>query len=129
VRSLAKRPSAEDGEPNLAWRPRPHTQGVDFFFGNRAHALKFIDFVGGAVPIRHRADKQLVSHNEHAATYNYKYTFSVEIVPVCKVHSPPLHAPRCTVLAVSGARHTGVTELTVYSELCVMHGGTLSYMK
>ena len=61
---------------------------MDFFFGNRAHALKFIDFVGGAVPIRHRADKQLVSHNEHAATYNYKYTFSVEIVPVCKVLAP-----------------------------------------
>lgn len=39
----------------------------------------------GCVPCRFRADKQLVSHDIHTSTYNYKYTFSVEIVPVCKV--------------------------------------------
>ena len=36
---------------------------------------------------RYRGDKQLVSHNIHSATYNYKYTFSVEIVPICKVRT------------------------------------------
>lgn len=41
--------------------------------------------VQGAVPARFRADKQLVSHDIHTSTYNYKYTFSVEIAPVCKV--------------------------------------------
>ena len=60
-------------------------QGVDFFFSNRAHALKFINFVQNVVPMRYRSDKQLVSHNEHSSTYNYKYTFSVEIVPICRV--------------------------------------------
>ena len=60
-------------------------QGIDFFFGKRAHATKFIDFLSGVVPIRYRHDKQLVSHNEQNASYNYKYTFSVEIVPICKV--------------------------------------------
>ncbi len=60
-------------------------QGVDFFFNNRAHALKFISFVQSVVPAKYRSDKQLVSHNEHTATYNYKYTFSVEIVPICRV--------------------------------------------
>lgn len=59
-------------------------EGVDFFFSNRAHALKFIDFLQSVVPIRFRHDKQLVSHNIHESTYNYKYTFSVEIVPICK---------------------------------------------
>jgi hypothetical protein len=39
----------------------------------------------GVVPARFRADKQLVSHDIHTSTYNYKYTFSVEIAPVCKV--------------------------------------------
>lgn len=38
----------------------------------------------GVVPVRFRADKQLVSHDIHTSTYNYKFTFSVEIVPVCK---------------------------------------------
>ncbi len=58
---------------------------MDFFFNNRAHALKFISFVQSVVPAKYRSDKQLVSHNEHSATYNYKYTFSVEIVPICRV--------------------------------------------
>ncbi|GAX83461.1 hypothetical protein CEUSTIGMA_g10886.t1 [Chlamydomonas eustigma] len=59
-------------------------EGVDFFFATRAHALKFVDFLQGCVPIRFRTDKQLVSHDTHNNTYNYKYTFSVEIVAVCK---------------------------------------------
>jgi nonsense-mediated mRNA decay protein 3 len=37
------------------------------------------------VPARFRHDKQLVSHDTHTSQYNYKYTFSVEIAPVCKV--------------------------------------------
>jgi nonsense-mediated mRNA decay protein 3 len=60
-------------------------EGLDFFFGSRAHALKLVDFLQSVVPIRFRADKQLVSHDTHNNTYNYKYTFSVEIAPVCKV--------------------------------------------
>ena len=60
-------------------------QGVDFFFSKRSHAQRFLDFLHGVVPLRYRTDKQLVSHNEQNATYNYKYTFSVEIVPICKV--------------------------------------------
>ena len=63
----------------------PLPAGVDFFFGSRAHACKFVDFLQTCVPIRFRTDKQLVSHDTHNNTYNYKYTFSVEIIPVCKV--------------------------------------------
>lgn len=59
-------------------------EGVDFYFGNRAHANKFVDFLQSVVPIRHRSDKQLVSHDIHTSNYNYKYTFSVELAPVCK---------------------------------------------
>lgn len=61
------------------------SQGIDFFFAKRSHAIKFVDFLNSVVPIRYRNDKQLVSHNEQNASYNYKYTFSVEIVPICKV--------------------------------------------
>ena len=60
-------------------------QGVDFYFSKRSHGQRFLDFLQGVVPMRYRTDKQLVSHNEQNATYNYKYTFSVEIVPICKV--------------------------------------------
>ena len=61
-------------------------QGVDFFFSNRAHATKFVDFLSNVVPVRYRNDKQLVSHNTHTSTYNYKYTYSVEIAPICRVY-------------------------------------------
>ncbi|KAG2439772.1 hypothetical protein HYH02_010649 [Chlamydomonas schloesseri] len=67
-------------------------EGIDFFYANRSHAQKFIDFLQSVVPIRFRADKQLVSHDTHNNTYNYKFTFSVEIVPLCKddlVFLPP----------------------------------------
>lgn len=36
------------------------------------------------VPAKFRHDKQLVSHDAHSASYNYRYTFSVEIAPICK---------------------------------------------
>ncbi len=62
-------------------------QGVDFYFSSKSHALKFVDFLQTVVPVRFRQDKQLVSHNEHSSTYNYKFTFSVEIVPICKVRN------------------------------------------
>ncbi|XP_031504190.1 uncharacterized protein LOC116266871 [Nymphaea colorata] len=59
-------------------------EGIDFFFGNRSHAVKFVEFVGSVVPIRSRHDKQLVSHDPKSNNYNYKYTFSVEISPICR---------------------------------------------
>ncbi|KAL9669079.1 hypothetical protein QQ045_006620 [Rhodiola kirilowii] len=59
-------------------------QGVDFFFANRSHAMKFVEFLGKVTPIKSRHDKQLVSHDRKSNTYNYKYTFSVEISPICR---------------------------------------------
>lgn len=38
-------------------------------------------------PSRSKASQRLISHDIHSNTYNYKSTFSVEIVPVCKVQS------------------------------------------
>lgn len=35
--------------------------------------------------IRSQNSKRLISHDVHSGTYNYKYTFSVDVVPVCKV--------------------------------------------
>lgn len=59
-------------------------QGIDFYFGNRQHGVKLVDFLQAVVPCKFKTAKQLVSHNIHTSNYNYKYTFSVEIVPTCK---------------------------------------------
>ena len=58
--------------------------GLDFYYGSRSHGLKMVDFLQNVVPVRARHDKQLVSHNANDNTYNYQYTFMVEIVPICK---------------------------------------------
>ena len=63
---------------------RKKADGLDFYFSHRSHSLKFVDFLGSVVPIRHRADRQLVSQDFSDNTFRYKYTFFTELVPVCK---------------------------------------------
>ena len=58
--------------------------GLDFFYSSRSHALKMVEFLAGVVPIRSKASEQLLSADTHSNTANFKYTYSVEIVPVCK---------------------------------------------
>ncbi|EPS64130.1 hypothetical protein M569_10648, partial [Genlisea aurea] len=67
-----------------AIRIKQMDHGVDFFFGHRSHAMKFVEFLNKVAPIRYRNDQQLVSHDSKSNTYNYKYTFSVEISPICR---------------------------------------------
>lgn len=76
-------------------------QGLNFYFANRSHALRLVDFLSSVAPCKHRDDKQLVSHDTHSNTYNYKYTFSLEIVPVCKVGGRCLGAWSIGVLLLS----------------------------
>ncbi|OWA50284.1 60S ribosomal export protein NMD3 [Hypsibius exemplaris] len=58
--------------------------GVDFFFPGRSDARKFLDFLVGIVPCRFKTSEQLLSHDANNNVFNYKYTFSVEIVPINK---------------------------------------------
>ncbi|XP_070031512.1 uncharacterized protein [Nicotiana tomentosiformis] len=69
---------------NRAIKIQQLVQGIDFFFAHRSHALKFVDFVSRVVPVRSRNDNQLVSHDHKSNNFNYKYTFSVEISPICR---------------------------------------------
>ncbi|CAI5529487.1 unnamed protein product [Closterium sp. Naga37s-1] len=77
--------------------------GIDFYYANRSHAQKFVDFVSAVVPAQHRSDKQLVSHDIHTASYNYKYTFSIHFLggklPQCagKTRSASFQRPRMRV--------------------------------
>lgn len=66
-----------------AVRIKQMNQGIDLFFSNQSNAIKIVDFVKGQVPVRISQDKQLVSHDTKSNNYNYRYTFSVEIIPIC----------------------------------------------
>eukprot|EP00727_Mastigamoeba_balamuthi_P005226 m51a1_g14701 putative 60s ribosomal export protein (574) ;mRNA; f:125153-127047 len=58
--------------------------GLDFYFGNASHARRFVDFVSSVCPIRSRNSKKLISHDLQSNVFGYKYTWFVEIVPVCR---------------------------------------------
>ncbi|XP_054103306.1 60S ribosomal export protein NMD3 isoform X3 [Callithrix jacchus] len=58
--------------------------GLDFYYSSKQHAQKMVEFLQCTVPCRYKASQRLISQDIHSNTYNYKSTFSVEIVPVCK---------------------------------------------
>lgn len=59
-------------------------EGVDFFFKNKSHGYAFSDFMQSILPVKVKQAKQLVSHDQWSNLYNYKFTFMIEIAPVCK---------------------------------------------
>lgn len=59
-------------------------EGIDFYFKNKSHANTFSDFIHSVLPAKIKPSKQLVSHDQWSNIYNYKYTFMIEIAPVCK---------------------------------------------
>lgn len=63
---------------------KQHPDGIDFYFLHRSHALKFISFLNSVVSVRHKQSDHLVTHDPRSNVYKYKYTFSVEIAPVCR---------------------------------------------
>ncbi|KAL0220694.1 hypothetical protein RCL1_000548 [Eukaryota sp. TZLM3-RCL] len=58
--------------------------GVDFYFNSRSHAQRFVDWLCSVVPAKYNTSKKLISHDIRNNTYHNKYSFSVEIAPVCK---------------------------------------------
>ena len=63
--------------PSLQWP-------INFFFASKHDAHRFVKFLESVVPIKWHESKRLISQDFNNNTYNYKYTYSTEIVPVCK---------------------------------------------
>lgn len=59
-------------------------EGIDFYYQNESQARKLVDFFNTVLPIRYQHSKKLISHDIHSNTYNYKFSYSVEIVPLSK---------------------------------------------
>jgi len=55
-----------------------------FFYSSRSHAVKLLEFLSAVVPVRTKTSEQLVSTDIHNNTSSYKFTYSIEIVPICK---------------------------------------------
>lgn len=63
---------------------KPIHEGLDFFYVSESHARKMVDFVCAVLPCKYQHSKKLISHDIHSNTYNYKFTYSIEIVPISK---------------------------------------------
>ncbi|ANB11879.1 ribosome-binding protein NMD3 [Sugiyamaella lignohabitans] len=59
-------------------------EGLDFFYNQRNHALKMLEFLSGVIPVRVTKSSELISQNIHTSAKSYKFSYSVEIVPICK---------------------------------------------
>lgn len=77
---------------------KAHPDGLDFFFGTKSDAKRMVDFLSSVVPQRYKTSEQLISHDIHTNEFNFKYTFSVELPPICRddvVCLPPALAKAC----------------------------------
>ncbi|PJF18012.1 hypothetical protein PSACC_02151 [Paramicrosporidium saccamoebae] len=93
-------------------------EGIDFFFDSRSHAIKFVDFLQAVVPARSKSSEQLITQDVHSGESTYKFTFSVEIVPICK--------DDLVFLPGKTARHLGGVNPIV---LCTRVGTTLHFVE
>ncbi|XP_018319253.1 60S ribosomal export protein NMD3 [Agrilus planipennis] len=77
---------------------KPIHEGIDFYYATEAHARKMVDFLNSVLPCRYQHSKKLISHDIHSNIYNYKFTYSVEIIPLSKdsvVCLPKKFAQQC----------------------------------
>ena len=58
--------------------------GLDFFYASKQHANKMCDFLTAVAPVRMKTSEQLISLDVQNSSTNYKSTFSVELIPICK---------------------------------------------
>ncbi|TPX52155.1 hypothetical protein SeMB42_g01620 [Synchytrium endobioticum] len=58
--------------------------GLDFFYGKREHALKMVEFLNAVIPVKLKQSEELISSDKKSNVANFKYSYSVEIVPVCR---------------------------------------------
>ena len=60
------------------------SDGLDFFFVNQSHAKRFTEFVTSVAPARVSHSKKLISHDDKSNIFGYKYSWLVEIAPICR---------------------------------------------
>lgn len=58
--------------------------GLDFFYSQRNHAAKMMDFLSAVAPIKSKRSEELISIDTQSGSSTYKFTFSIEIAPICR---------------------------------------------
>ena len=63
---------------------KEEADGLDFFFSERSHAKKLVDFLQSVASIKSKTGERLVTHDAKSNIFNFKYSFSLEIAPICR---------------------------------------------
>ncbi|XP_070208147.1 60S ribosomal export protein NMD3-like [Littorina saxatilis] len=63
---------------------KPQADGMDFYYAKQDDARKMVEFLMAATPCRYTQARELISQDIRNNTFNYKYTYSVEIIPICR---------------------------------------------
>lgn len=58
--------------------------GIDFYYLERSGASKMVNFLQNVLPVRTKMSERLISKDVHTSKCNYKFSYSVEVVPLCK---------------------------------------------
>lgn len=58
--------------------------GLDFYYAHKNHAVKMLDFLSSVTPVKAKKSEELLSTDTQSGNSTYKFTFSVEIAPVCR---------------------------------------------
>ncbi|TPX35572.1 hypothetical protein SmJEL517_g02148 [Synchytrium microbalum] len=58
--------------------------GLDFFYGRRENALRMVEFLQAVIPVKIKQSEELISSDKKSNVANFKYSYSVEIVPICR---------------------------------------------
>lgn len=58
--------------------------GLDFYYAQKNHAAKMLDFLSLVVPVKAKKAEELVLTDIHSGLLQYKFAFSVEIAPICR---------------------------------------------
>ena len=71
---------------------REASDGLDFEFKEWNDAVKFVEFIQAKFIVWKKESKQLISHNANTGVSIYKYSYSLELPPICKddiIYVPP----------------------------------------
>lgn len=58
--------------------------GIDFYYQNKVSALKMVEFIKKTTMVRLKVSEQLITEDKKSNKSKYKFTYSLEIVPVCR---------------------------------------------
>lgn len=63
---------------------KENKDGLDFYYAKQNHAVKMLDFLNSTVPMKSKKSEELITADIHSGTSVYKFSYSVEIAPICK---------------------------------------------